>query len=41
MAKTKYLSTEKTDINAAYTVERHQKKKKKKASFTKKQQESE
>ena len=28
MAKTKYLSTEKTDINAAYIVERHQKKKK-------------
>ena len=40
MAKTKYLSTEKTDINAAYIVERHQKKKKK-ASFTEKQWESE
>ena len=26
MAKTKYLSTEKTDINAVYTVERHKKK---------------
>ena len=26
MAKIKYLSTEKIDINAAYTVERHKKK---------------